>query len=254
MEINKKSGITLVELMICVVVISLLTGYAWKVYFSGRETMRHTVSQSQIQADMRIMLDQLEVEMASCYSFGRIDTKNNYFSFFSFTYNKTPLDMIYYDNNGKTRSTGTDSEAKILVVKYEYYLNKDKKVIKSRTPGYLYFLKEPILFVPSNSGEFDDYKAFSEKVMLNDIVDFNVIAYSQTRKENENSFTVSRINDPQKTSEASFIVLRLHVKIDEAPNRRDEELDIVTKFYSSYKLADNANPGSFSSTDHDGRF
>jgi hypothetical protein len=50
-------------------------------------------------------------------------------------------------------------------------------------------------------------------------------------------------------------VLRIHTKIDEgSEKRRDEELDIVTKFYSSVKLAEVANPGHFSSTDSDGRF
>jgi len=48
--------------------------------------------------------------------------------------------------------------------------------------------------------------------------------------------------------------LRIHTKIDESAGKRDEELDIVTKFYSSYRLAEVANPGSFSTTDSDGKF
>ena len=83
---TKKIGFTLVELMVAVVLIALLMGFAWNFYFSGRETMRHTVSQSQIQSDTRIIADHLEGEMSACYSFNEIDSDAKQFSFYSFTY------------------------------------------------------------------------------------------------------------------------------------------------------------------------
>lgn len=250
---KNKKGITLFEAMITTVIISFLAGYAYKIYFGSRETMRHTIAQSQIQSDMRVMLDHLEEEMATCYSFDEIDTENKKFSFYSFLYNKVPLDYIYYDSSGQNLSTGTDSKARILVCKYEYSLSNDGKILKSRTPGNLYFLQEPMNFQPSNSGEFDNYKAYTNKEMVSDIVDFEIKAYSQKRKQNSTEVTIKEVTK-EKSADAAFIVLRLHAKIDESANRRDEELDIVTKFYSNYKLTDVANPNSFSSTDHNGQF
>ena len=39
----RKSGLTLIELMVALVVVALLMTYIWKLYFGGRETMRNTV-------------------------------------------------------------------------------------------------------------------------------------------------------------------------------------------------------------------
>lgn len=239
--------------MVCVAIVAFIGSYAWKIYFGSRETMRHTVAQSQIQSDMRIMLDHLEEEMTSCYMFDEVDTDNKKFSFYSFLYNKVSLDDIYYDSSGQMLSTGTDSDAKIMVAKYEYSCDEQGNVFKSRTPGYLYFLQEPIKFEPSSGSEFSFYKQYTNKKMLSDIADFEVKAYSQTRSPNETEVKIKEVSK-DKAQDAAFIVLRLHVKIDESGSRRDEELDIVTKFYSNYKLADVANPGSFSSTDHNGKF
>ncbi|MDD3001993.1 MAG: prepilin-type N-terminal cleavage/methylation domain-containing protein [Candidatus Riflebacteria bacterium] len=249
----KKIGFTLVELMVAVVLIALLMGIAWKFYFSGRETMRHTVSQSQIQSDTRIMLDNLEAEMSACYSFNEIDSDKKVFSFYSFTYSNTPLDEILYDVTGTPRKTGTDSDSKIMTIKYEYAWQPDGTVFKSRTPGYLYFLRNPIYFEPSNSGEFDSYSAFSQRKILRDISDFEVQGYYQEVNPADNSLKIKALSKSE-SSKASFIVLRIHTKIDESSGKRDEELDIVTKFYSSYRLAEVANPGSFSTTDSDGKF
>lgn len=79
-----KKGITLVEMMVVAAVVTLLMGFAWHFYFSGRETMRHTVSQSQVQADTRIMLDQLETEMTSCYAFDEVDSQEKKIQFLCF--------------------------------------------------------------------------------------------------------------------------------------------------------------------------
>jgi prepilin-type N-terminal cleavage/methylation domain-containing protein len=250
---TKKIGFTLVELMVAVVLIALLMGLAWNFYFSGRETMRHTVSQSQIQSDTRIMLDHLEGEMSACYSFNEIDSDAKQFSFYSFTYSNTPLDEILYDITGTPRKTGTDSDSRIMTVRYDYAWQSDGTVTKSRTPGYLYFLRDPIYFEPSTRPEFESYSAYSQRKVLRDIADFEVQGYYQEINPADNSLKIKPLNKSE-SSKASFIVLRIHTKIDESAGKRDEELDIVTKFYSSYRLAEVANPGSFSTTDSDGKF
>lgn len=248
-----KKGITLVEMMVVAAVVTLLMGFAWHFYFSGRETMRHTVSQSQVQADTRIMLDQLETEMTSCYAFDEVDSQEKKFSFYAFTYSKVPLDEIFYDNTGQPRKTNEESDARIMVAKYEYSWNEDGTVLKKRTPGWFYFLKKPMCFTEGDVNTFESYKAFEKKV-LRDIAAFEVKAYTQTPdRDSDTGFRIAPLDSPQAQN-ASFIVLRVHTKIDETGNRRDEELDIVTKFYSSVKLTEIANPGYFSSTDADGRF
>lgn len=250
---NFKRGITLVEMMIVAAVVTLLMGFVWHFYFSGRETMRHTVSQSQVQSDTRIFLDQLETEMTSCYAFDEVDNQQKKFSFYSFTYAKVPLDEIFYDTTGQPRQTNEESDARIMVAKYEYSWNEDGTVLKKRTPGWLYFLKRPMRFTEGDANTFEAYKAFEKKV-LRDIAAFEVKGYTQTPdRDSDTGFRIAPIESPQAQN-ASFIVLRVHTKIDETGNRRDEELDIVTKFYSSVKLTEIANPGYFSSTDADGRF
>lgn len=248
-----RRGVTLVEMMIVAAILTLLLGFAWQFYFGGRETMRHTVSQSQVQADTRIFLDQLELEMTSCYSFVEVDSTNKKFSFYSFTYSKVALDDIYYDTSGNPRSTGKDSDARIMVAKYEYHW-ENGNVIKKRTPGFLYFLQEPMKFVPGDSSVFTSNYGPMEKTVLRNIVDFEVRGYAQTPDPESDTGTKIELMTVEKSADAAFIVLRLHTMKDEAPNRRDEELDIVTKFYSNTKLAEIANPGYFSSTDKDGKY
>lgn len=237
--------------MIVAAVVALLMGFAWHFYFSGRETMRHTVSQSQVQADTRIILDQIETEMTSCYAFAEVDQEKKKFSFYSYTYSKVPLDEIFYDSSGNTRSTGLDSAARIMVARYEYQWREDGTVLKKRTPGWLYFLQQPMKFEEGDANTFDAYPAF-EKVVLRDIADFEVKAYSQ-KNSPATGLQITALT-PAQVQDAAFIVLRIHTKVDEVGNRRDEELDVVTKFYSSVKLADIANPGYFCSTDRDGTF
>lgn len=252
---TRRQGVTLVEMMVVAAILTLLLGFAWQFYFGGRETMRHTVSQSQVQADTRILLDQLELEMGSCYSFLEVDPEKKQFSFYSFTYSKVPLDEIYYDNAGNPRPTDKTSDARIMVAKHEYRWDKEKfTVIKKRTPGFLYFLQEPMKFVQGDSTVFTNNYGPMEKTVLRDIADFEVKAYSQTPDREAETGTKIEPLTVDKSADAAFIVLRLHTMKDEAPNRRDEELDIVTKFYSNTKLAEIANPGYFSSTDRDGRY
>lgn len=249
----EKTGFTLVEMMIVIVLLTMLLGFAWKFYFSGRESMRHTVSQSQVQADTRIFLDQLEVEMGSCYSFFDIDSENNKFAFYAFAFVRTPLDEVLYDTSGNPRSTGTDSDAKIKVVKYEYAW-ADGKVTKKRTPGWLQFLKRPMQFREGDPAHFIAAYSKMTKVVLRDIADFSVRGYRQTPDPTTDSgFKIEPVT-PDKADEAAFITLRLHTFKEQSANRRDEELDIVTKFYSQTKLAEVANPDFFCTTDKDGRF
>lgn len=250
----RSGGFTLTEMMIVVVIVSMIMGYAWHFFFSGRETMRHTVSQSQIQLDTRIFLDNLEVEMASCYAFSEVDTTNKKFAFYAFTFTPPHLDDVLYDTTGTPHTTGKDSDSSLSMVKYEYQWQPDGTVLKKRTPGMLKFLQEPMRFTESTPT--DVRYSSMEKTVLRDIADFEVKAYSQKLQRDGESFTpVIEPSTAEKINEAAFIVLRIHTKIDEgSEKRRDEELDIVTKFYSSIKLAEVANPGHFSSTDSDGRY
>lgn len=255
MATKNTAAFTLTEMMVVVVVVTLLMGFAWHFYFSGRETMRHTVSQSQIQLDTRIFLDHLEVEMSSCYAFSEVDTQNKKFSFYSYTFTPPHLDDVLYDPTGKPHTTGADSEASLMMVKYEYEWKEDGTVVKRRTPGKLYFLQNPMKF--SESEPTDPRYSSMEKTVLRDIADFEVKAYSQKiQREGEVlNPVIEPVTAPDKIEDAAFIVLRLHTRIDEqSEKRRDEELDIVTKFYSSVKLSEVANPGYFASTDRDGRF
>ncbi len=255
MATKKPAGFTLTEMMVVVVVVTLLMGFVWHFYFSGRETMRHTVSQSQIQLDTRIFLDNLEVEMSSCYTFCEVDNQNKKFSFYAFTTTPPHLDDVYYNTSGELRTTGADSDSTLSMVKYEYEWKEDGTVLKRRTPGMLYFLQQPMRFI---AGEPTDIRYSSmEKTALRDIADFEIKAYSQKLQREGEMLTpvIEPVTAPEKIEDASFIVLRLHTRIEEqSERRRDEELDIVTKFYSSVKLAEVANPGHFSSTDRDGRY
>lgn len=249
-----RKGFTLVEAMIVAGILTLLLGFAWKFYFGGRETMRHTVSQSQVQADTRLLLDQLEVEMGSCYSFNEIDTDGKKFSFYAYAFVRTPLDVVLYDASGNPRSGGSDSDSKLKVIKYEYSWAEGGKVTKRRTPGWLLFLRNPMEFKEGDPSAFIAAYSKLEKVVLRDIADFDIKGYSQTPDKTADSGFKTEPVTPAKSSDAAFIVLRLHTRKDEAASRRDEELDIVTKFYSQVKLAEVSNPDFFCTTDRQGKF
>ncbi|MEW6709781.1 MAG: prepilin-type N-terminal cleavage/methylation domain-containing protein [Candidatus Riflebacteria bacterium] len=253
MQKAEKKGFSLVELMIVAGLALMLLGFAWKFYFGGRDAMTHTVSQSQVQADTRIFLDQLEVEMGSCYSFHEIDPENKKFSFYSFTFARMPLDEVLYKSDGTPRPNNSESDARIKVVKYEYSW-ADKKVTKKRTPGWLKFLRKPMEFSEGDASQFIDPYKKMEKVVLRDIVDFEFKGYKQMPDATAESGFKTLPVTPDKAAEAAFITLRLHTFKDESPRRRDEELDIVTKFYSQTRLAEVANPYFFCTTDNQGKF
>ena len=250
---NTKKAFTLVEMMVAMLIIAFIAGYAWKIYSNSGETMRHTVSQSQIQSDIRNFLDNLEAEMMTCYCFDTIDTDKKMFSFYCFTYSKQPLDNILYDG-ANPRSTGSDSDACLKVKKIEYSW-ADGIVTKKRTPGWLYFLQLPMKFEASTSNAFDESDKAMTREDLKDITEFEVKGYHQqvggTPEDKGLKVTLLK---PEDSYKATFIVLRLHTHKDEGAKRRDEEIDIVTKFYSSIRVANITNLGYFSTTDSDGRY
>ena len=174
---HNKKAFTLVEMMVSLLIIAFIAGYAWKIYSNSGETMRHTVSQSQIQADIRSFLDNLEAEMMTCYSFDTIDTDKKIFSFYSFMNKKQPLDEILYDGDS-LKSTDSDSDAAILVKKIEYSW-ENGIVTKKRTPGLLYFLQKPMKFQASTSNAVDLADKAMTKEDLRDITEFEVKGYLQ---------------------------------------------------------------------------
>ena len=250
----RKSGLTLIELMVALVVVALLMTYIWKLYFGGRETMRNTVSQSQIQADTRLFLDKFENQMASSYSFYEMDPEQHKFGFYTFTFSRTPLDEIYYDHTGKLKKTGKTSTQHIRVAKYEYVWNpKTKTVTENRDPGWLEFLQQPMKFIEGKDTNFPRYHKKS-KVVLKNIEQFTFKGYNQIPDIKQNSgFKIVPTTKTTATSTV-FITLRIHTQKKEGKNRRSEELDIVNKFYCKTKLSMVTHPNFFSSTDQDGRF
>jgi len=248
------------EMIITTVILTLLMGYAWKIYFGGRETMRNTISQSQMQTETRIFLDHLAAEIASAYRFIKVDTENKKFSFYCYHYGRITLEDMYY-NSGS--STAIDKRY-ILVLKIEYTWNADGTIKKSQIPGHLFFLDKTkrntdAEFTEAPATEVDSSIAKYEKVVLHNIMDFQVAAYKQefhpNPKDGEDYITIKRIKNGATQSEAAgttFITLRIHNKIEERADRRDEELDLVSKLYSRVQLAEALYPSYFCSTD--GRF
>ena len=254
LSINQKKAITLVELIVAMLIMAFIAIYVWRVYFNSTESMRYTVSQSQIQSDIRIFLDKLETEMMTCYAFDKVDTENKKFSFYSFTYGKMSLDEILYDTSGNPRSTASDSDSRIKVLKLEYSW-ADGKVTKKRTPGWLYFLHRPPEFqADPTSTAFDDSEKAYEDDVLKEISEFDVKGYCQLPDLGLDKLVKITPVTPETATSTTFIVLRLHAFKEEGGKKRDEEIDIVTKFYSSIRLAEAANPGCFCTTDNDGRF
>ena len=252
-NLKSKKAFTLVELIVSMLILSFIAFYIWRVYFGSSETMRHTVAQSQIQSDIRGFLDQLEVEMITCYGFESVDSDNKSFSFYSFPFGRSKLETIYYDDSGEPIPIGEDSDQKMKILKFEYSW-KDGVITKKKTPGYLYFLRKPMLFENSMFG-FDESDKASTKEVLKDIDEFEVKGYNQyTYQSADELKVITTPVTPATASSTTFIVLRVHAFKDEGGKKRDEELDIVTKFYSSIRLADAANPGYFCSTDDEGRF
>lgn len=251
-------GFTITELVITVAIMTMLLGYAWEFYFSGRETMRHSVSQSQMQMESRIFLDHLGREISSAYRFHEVDRTSptqKKFSFYSYQFSRTTLERILY--NEATGQAISPQDQKFDVLKIEYIWNSaDKKVQRIQTPGFLYFLKRPMQFTQGPSAQYEGTpNAPSTKDVLHNIQDFDVRPFEQKYKKDfndgEDPFTLREIKDTgvNNASSATFIAVRLHNKIDESANKRDEELDLVAKFYSRTRLAEAAYPGYFSTMD-----
>lgn len=261
---GKQRGFTIPELIITIVIVAILLGYAWSIYFSGRETMRQNVSQSHMQNETRIFFDHLTQEIAQAYRFLEIDGENTEvkkFSFYSFQFFRAGLDRIYY--NEATAALLPPNDQKFDVVKYEYVWNKkDKTLKKSQTGGFLYFLRRPMTFEVGPVGQYEGSKdvAFVNKIVLKSLDEFELKGYEQNYKsdapDNEPPYTLREIhgNGEGNASSATFLVLHVHNKIDEVGSRRDEEVDLVGKFYSRARLADAAYPGYFGSVDDNDRY
>ncbi|NLM17302.1 MAG: hypothetical protein GX221_06255 [Candidatus Riflebacteria bacterium] len=262
--IHKRTALTLVELMVAASLAVLLIGAIMYYHYTGTETTRFAVSQSKIQNDSRIFLDKLEMQMMAAHSFAEIDSENKKFSLYMYTYARVPLDDILFDGRDARSLSPIESVqlgARHKVVKYTYSW-VDSKVTVTREPGWLYFLKDPIEFVPDNSSAFDEQYAPYTGVVLSGVENFEIKGYIQKPNPDFVPGSLSAGVKPfliepvtvENSHEAVFIVLRLYSKIDEGGNKRDEELDLVTKFYSAPRLAEALYPGYFSTSDSDGDY
>ncbi|HEY9069206.1 MAG TPA: prepilin-type N-terminal cleavage/methylation domain-containing protein [Candidatus Ozemobacteraceae bacterium] len=257
-HLTPRSGFTLVEMMVTVVIITFLMGYAWKIYFSGRETMRYNVSMSQMQAEARWFFDQISRDVAACYRFYAVNPDEKKLGMYCFQYTRTPLDYVFYnDSTGGTAIPVGDQQ--IDVLKVEYTFTPDGKVKRAQTPGKLKFQSATPTFTQGPASQYSGTENEArEKVLLENIADFVYRPYTQEFKQNAAAGDTYVTVTPAGSSSASstvFITLRIHSKIDEKHSeRRDEELDIVAKLYSRVKLADAMYQGVFCSTDADGRY
>ena len=254
---SERRGFTLVELFVTMAIVSLLMGYAWKIYFSGRETMRNTVSQSQMQAETRWFFDQLARDIAAAYRFIEVDPAGKKFSFYCFQTSRRVLEDMLYDTAGKAIAP---QDQVIDVLKIEYRLEANGQVKRQQTPGMLNFLRPQMTFTVGPAAQYSGTSNEpGTKTVLHNIADFQFAGYEQEFKANarpdEDPVVIRKIEgtDPTKAGKTSFITLRVHNKIDEKQGR-DEELDLVCKFYSRVRLADAAYPGYFSTTDENGDY
>ncbi len=253
-----RRAVTIVEMVVTVLIVSFLMGYAWKIWMSGRETTRHTVSQSQMQQDARIFLDRLARDIAAAYRFYTVDPAERKFGFYSFQSTRTPLDEIFFDTLRGTFKNYDDYA--INVLKIEYTWNQDGSVTRVQVPGYLRFLRTPMNFQEGPPAQYEGTEnARHEKVMLQHVASFTFKPYQQVFKRNTSNPTepptvqvlpvAGPLNDPKKAALTTFLTLRLRSRIDEPGDRRDEEVDLVGKFYSRVRLAEAAYPGYFCTTD-----
>ncbi len=253
-----RNGFTLVEMMVTVVIITFLMGYAWKIYFSGRETMRYNVSMSQMQAEARWFFDQISRDVAACYRFYAVNPDEKKLGMYCFQYTRTPLDYVFYSDSAGGAAIPVGDQ-QIDVLKVEYTFTPDGKVKRTQTPGKLKFQSANPTFTQGPAAQYTGTENEArEKVLLENIADFVYRPYTQEFKPNptagESAVKVTPVTGTSASSTV-FIALRIHSKIDEKHSeRRDEELDIVAKLYSRVKLADAMYPGIFCSTDADGRF
>jgi len=256
-----RRGFTLVEMMVTIVIITFLMGYAWKIYFGGRETMRYNVSMSQMQSEARWFFDQISRDVAACYRFYAVNPAEKKLGMYCFQYTRTPLDYIYYDDS-RGGAAVPAGDQQIDVLKVEYAWSTDGKIKRTQTPGKLKFQAENPTFTQGPASQYSGTENEArEKQMLENIADFVFKPYGQEFKPNATSgedYVKVVPLDGTNAANASgtvFITLRIHSKIEEKHSeRRDEELDIVAKLYSRVKLADAMYQGTFCSTDADGRF
>ncbi|OQA09322.1 MAG: hypothetical protein BWY66_00626 [bacterium ADurb.Bin374] len=257
---KRRRGFTLMEMMVTVVIVTFLMGYAWKIYFGGRETMRYNVSMSQMQSEARWFFDQISRDVAACYRFYAVTPTEKKLGMYCFQYTRTSLDDIYYD--GSTGAAIPPSRQQIDVLKVEYVWSTDGKVKRTQTPGKLRFQETPPTFTEGPASQYSGTEnEAKEKVVLENIADFIFKPYAQefnpTATSGEDYVKIVPVDtaNAANASATAFITLRVHSRIDERhSDRRDEELDIVAKLYSRVKLAEGMNPGTFCSTDADGRF
>ena len=137
----KMSGFTIVEMMVTVVIVSMLMAYAWDIYFSGRETMRHGVSQSQMQTDARSFFDRLGREIPSVYRFIETDTQNTdkkTFSYYCFVTARTPIENILFNETTGYANSPNDQKFRVLRVNYEWE-KSTFSIKRSQVLGDLYF-------------------------------------------------------------------------------------------------------------------
>lgn len=257
MELSKKTpGFTLTEMCITVAIVTMMMGYAWRIYFSGRETTRHTISQSQMQSDARIFFDRLSRDMMMSYQFYLLNQDENRFGFYAFQTTRTPLDDIYY--RYPTGEALPYSEQRINILKIEYSLQADGTVVREQTPGYLKFILVPPEFNDGPASQYEGTEnAPSRKVLLKNISSFQFKGYRHIFTPGVKPPVTTEVINPSDAASVrntSFIALKIHSHIDEGAARNDEELELAAKFYSRTRLAEDSNPGAFSSVDANHRF
>ncbi|MBF0499536.1 MAG: prepilin-type N-terminal cleavage/methylation domain-containing protein [Candidatus Riflebacteria bacterium] len=253
----RRAGFTLVEMIVTAAILTMLLGYAWKIYFGSRETMRNTLSQSQMQSEARWFFDQLARDVSAAYRFIEVDPDLKKFSFYSFQTSRRTLEDMFYTASGNAIAP-IDQIIDVLKIEYRF---ENGVVKRQQTPGLLYFQRSPMTFslAPEKQWKGTSNEPGTKDV-LHSIAAFDVIGYQQDYKQNpaanDDPVITKRMDgkNPVEAAKISFIVLRVHNKIDERADRRDEELDLVCKFYSRVRLADAAYSGYFCSTDENGRF
>mgnify|MGYP001579998594 FL=1 len=97
---RSRKGLSLLEMFITVAIVSLLLSYAYQFYFQGRETMRYTQNQQQMQAESRWFLDQMGRDIASTYRFLELSSDKHSFRFYAFQQERMVLEDILYDTMG----------------------------------------------------------------------------------------------------------------------------------------------------------
>lgn len=254
---TNRRGFTLVELFVTMAIVTLLMGYAWKIYFSGRDTMRNTVSQSQMQSETRWFFDQLARDVAAAYRFIEVNPTLKKFSFYCFQTSRRTLEDMLYNSGGQAIAP---QDQVIDVLKIEYRLEANGQVKRQQTPGILNFLRNPMVFAEGPAAQYSGTSNEpGTKTVLHNIADFEFTGYEQdfkaSARPDEDPVIIRKIDgtDAAQAGKTSFIALRVHNKIDERQGR-DEELDLVCKFYSRVRLADAAYPGYFSTTDENGDY